>query len=131
MPTKPLEIHEVASQLAAVGTEASTRSAISRAYYASLHCVAASFDERARLNDETSHGAIIGRVEAYKNQVPPQPGRTECVDILKNINRLRRDRNKADYFLDETLSTTDGTDAVVRSEHIMGLCAKVVGKRNA
>lgn len=130
MPTSPLEILRVAQNLAATATEAATRSAISRAYYAGLHSVAESFDERERLNDETSHGEIIGRVEAYKNQVPPQPGRAAAITILKAVTRLRRERNKADYNLGIAINTDDGANAVVRSRQILDLCQEVRDQRS-
>ncbi len=112
-------------------TEAAHRSAVSRAYYASLHSVAESFDERQRLSAESSHGAIIGRVEAYYNQIPPQPGRSAAIDIHRAVSRLRRERNKADYNLDQTMNSGNSNDAITRSQHVLKLCSEVQAKRSA
>lgn len=129
MPTSPLDILALAKQLHQTNTtEAGTRSTISRAYYAGLHTVAHTFGARERLNNETSHGEIIGRAEAHANANPPQPGRTAASQIAQAMHRLRRSRNAADYHLHTTIAHPEAEAAIKRTEHVIALCAEVESK---
>lgn len=110
--------------------EAANRCITSRAYYAALHAVEKTFDERAaefRVDGESSHREIIGRATAYGAQL--LPGRTNAAQIAKIVTRLRRERNKADYDIDEPYLVQSSDDVLVRSEQVLILCEEVAAKR--
>jgi len=110
--------------------EAANRCVTSRAYYAALHEVAATFEERAsefRVDGESSHREIISRAAVYGTKT--LPGRGSAAAIAKIVTRLRRERNKADYNIGESYPPQSSDDVLVRSEQVLTLCHEVRNKR--
>ena len=132
MPCKPRELLALAKSLqASKGSEAVERCAVSRAYYAALHEVDATFIQRAefRVDGESSHREIISRATVYGNSL--SPGRTEAGQVAQMMTRLRRARNKADYELDKAFPAKDAAEILTRAELVLNLCDTVSTKINA
>jgi uncharacterized protein (UPF0332 family) len=128
MPTSLHEILALAERLHEMReSEATARSAVSRAYYAALHATKNTFDARPRFGDESSHAEIIGRATAYGSAV--HPGRTEANQIAMWLPRLRRLRNKADYDLESELSHDDAHGHLARVKLILESCDAIQRKR--
>lgn len=132
MPCTPLDLLELASSLhdSQIG-EAHERCAISRAYYAALHKVEATFPVRAAFkpDHESSHAEIIGRATAYGNSL--QPGRTDANELAYIISRLRRARNQADYKLQQVTSHDEAANVITRAKRVLQLCDNVAQKIEA
>lgn len=129
MPTSPREILETAKHLARVeGGEAFTRSAISRAYYAALLEVEATFEKATRIGEESSHSVIIGGALTYGRGA--NPGREAATFVAKLLPRMRRERNNADYHMQLNIGRAEAVAAISRAEQILEKCAEVVGRRS-
>ena len=132
MPCKPRELLALAKSLqASKGSEAFERCAVSRAYYAALHEVDATFIQRAefRIDGESSHREIISRATVYGNSL--NPGRTEAGQVAQIMTRLRRARNKADYELEKAFSPKEAEEVLSRAEFVLNLCDTVCTKIDA
>jgi len=133
MPCSSLDIFALAKHLHETGIgEANSRSVVSRAYYAALHEVAATFEERAvefKVDGESSHREIIARASVYGSSL--QPGRTSAASIAKTMTRLRRTRNEADYRLGNEFAHDLDKDCLARAQSIFTLCADVMARRLA
>ena len=129
MPCKPLDLLSLAKTLgASQGGEAAERCAASRAYYAALHEVDATFFDRPEFkrDGESSHREIISRAVVYGKSI--KPGRTDAAQIAQLMNRMRRSRNKADYAIEELFTTTESTEILSRAELVINLCQSVSSK---
>src|SRR5438445_3393042 len=87
----------LASKLLAETTEAAWRSAVSRAYYAAFH------EARQLLRDL---GFVVPRADqahAYLWLRLSNCGDPQVRLAGSDLNRLRRERNRADYDIDQTL----------------------------
>jgi uncharacterized protein (UPF0332 family) len=104
----------VAKQLAAGGTEAEWRSAISRAYYAAFHVA------RELLEDLRFAVPHADRAHAYLSRRLANCGEVQMQRAGTDLNALRGVRNQADYDLHRPL-TADLTAFHVRlAEQIIG-----------
>ncbi len=115
MPVQPDDFLRIARKHLAVQPvdEIEGRCAASRAYYAALHSVDSLFPKKAtdvRIDGESSHAEIIGRVMRYGAGL--NPGRTNAAFIAKQLPRLRRERNAADYHLDKALGHAEVADVI-------------------
>jgi hypothetical protein len=88
----------VAKQLAAGGTEAEWRSAISRAYYAAIHVA------RELLEDLRSTVPHADRAHAYHSRRLANCGQARIQQGGAGFNALRGDRNQADNNLDRSVT---------------------------
>ena len=107
--------------------EAQLRCSISRAYYAALHSVNTLFPKQStdvRMDGESSHAEIIGRVKRYS--AGANPGRTSAAFIAKQLPRLRRERNMADYHLESELSCDEALGVIERVKAVLNHCNDVV-----
>ncbi len=134
MSCKPHDLLGLAKRLAELPTDTSDavmRSVISRAYYASLHIVDASFDAFALIQaaNESSHQKIIERAASYGRSL--QPGRTVAGKIAKFAHKLRVERNKADYELALDIRSSKVSDALASAEQIFSWCEEIKNKRAA
>lgn len=115
MPTECSDILKVAQELAAGADEARHRSAISRAYYAALHRTIAALPEefaipREQVRSGSSHEAIIQSLTQWGRSTTP--GRQAARMAARHMPRLKAERKKADYFLEDTVSQAKAQDAV-------------------
>jgi uncharacterized protein (UPF0332 family) len=132
MSCKPLDLLGLAKQLAALPNEASdvgTRCVISRAYYASLHEIDASFEklDSTELQDGSSHQKIIDRAARHGKNLGL--GQLEAGQIAKFATKLRRERNAADYELGLDITPSKASEVLISAERIFSLCAEVRNKR--
>ena len=107
--------------------EAQLRCSVSRAYYAALHSVNCLFPKKVtdvRLDGESSHAEIIGRVTRYGAGL--NPGRTSAAFIAKQLPRLRRERNRADYELGHEFSRKEVSEVLTRVKAVLDSCGDVV-----
>lgn len=129
----PTDLFELASRLAQEDAcEAQRRCSVSRAYYAALHSVDSLFPKQAtdvRIDGESSHAEIIGRVMRYGAGL--NPGRTNAAFIAKQLPRLRRERNAADYHLDKALGHAEVADVIARVRAVLNSCGEVARLRDA
>ena len=132
MSCKPLDLLNLAKQLVpstAKDSDVGSRCVISRAYYATLHEIDASFEPLAgsELTDGSSHQKIIDRAERHGKSLVA--GRTEAGQIAKFAQKLRRERNLADYQLDIDIAPDKALDVLKSADRIFSLCAEVRSKR--
>lgn len=129
MSCVPTDFFDLARRLAQESaSEAELRCAISRAYYSALHSADIVFPKGAndfRREGESSHTEIINRVYSYSVQKPFLPGRTHAAVIAKHLNRLRRERNSADYNLDIGLGYSAATSVIERVQCVLNNCSDV------
>jgi uncharacterized protein (UPF0332 family) len=103
----------LATQLAAGGTEAHWRSAVSRAYYAAFHVARRLFTD---LNftvprADRAHQYLVFRLSNCAEPTVEQAGR--------NLETLRRLRNRADYDETPVLTQSQAVAAVRLAESII------------
>lgn len=114
MAVTPSDILEIARQL--LGTEevapseASMRSAASRAYYSAFHAANSSLPEELQpdsslRNGPSSHQIIIDAYVAWGRA--HRPGRTDAIIVSRNLARLKLLRKQADYNIDDAFSLSD------------------------
>lgn len=129
MSTTPYEILDLAERLSKwEDAEVVRRSVVSRAYYAALHATESTFDARQRVDGESSHTEIIGRAKAYGNSL--RPGRTEANQIALWMPQLRALRNRADYRLEQEVSSKEVAGLLARVRLILGKCDDIARKRS-
>jgi len=88
----------VAKQLAAGGTEAEWRSAVSRAYYATFHAA------RELLEELSFAVPRADRAHAYLSRRLANCGEAQTRRAGTDLNALRGDRNQADYDLNRPVT---------------------------
>lgn len=128
------EFFDVAVRLAESSKEADQRSAISRAYYSTLHGTLAALPEDRRSNQDfsgSSHEAVIAAAKGYGNSVPPLPGRGAAIRIADKLSRLKAKRRKADYRLDDDIDLAYTRQALAEAEAALKDCAEWVAHREA
>lgn len=107
--------------------EVITRSAISRAYYSALHCVDVTFPHETgvyRASGVSSHEDVILRALTYSRDIG-NPGNRYAAMVAKEMPKLRRFRNFADYELEETIESAEAGNIVRRVEKVIECCADV------
>lgn len=112
--------------------EVSSRCAISRAYYSALHLVDATFprtDGNIRQEGESSHAVIIREAKLYGERA--DAGRWEASQVAKTMAGLRRERNRADYKLNQDISRDDALDVIERVKEVVAHCSHVEERRIA
>lgn len=101
----------VASYLLSQTGEEYWRSAISRAYYAVFGAVRGILQSRgAQLKSDNVHRQVINRLKRHKNPTARQIG--------VNLDRLRRERNKADYDGGLSISRNEASIAITIAQKI-------------
>lgn len=103
----------LARQLAAGSTEASWRSAISRAYYAAFHVARNLLEDLgfAVPNGDQAHAYIYRRLQNCANAQVASAGMA--------LDRLRSERNRADYDLHWRITQTSASSQIVAAERII------------
>ena len=134
MSCEPYHLLELAERLGedSEASEVQLRCAVSRAYYAALHsvfCVFPKLEDDVRIDGESSHAEIIGRVKKYGNSL--QPGRTAAASVAKKLPRLRRERNTADYDLEEEIAREAVLEIIERVTGGLHGCEEVIRLREA
>lgn len=131
MPCSPHDILALATRIQhSDGCEAASRTVVSRAYYAALHEVEKTFEKRGeqyRVDGESSHVEIITRALVYGKSVAP--GRETAAVIAKEMTRLRRERNTADYKIAEAVLPQNAAEILRRAERVLDMCGQIVSKR--
>lgn len=131
MPSSARDLLALAERLnTAQSDEAALRCAISRAYYAALHTVDATFDPRISAGPKrplSSHEEIASRAEVYAKGA--NPGRQPAASLVKLLLTSKRQRVRADYHLSDTLTLRDSSDNLSRCVRIIALCGQVVEQR--
>jgi uncharacterized protein (UPF0332 family) len=95
------------------GSEAEWRSAVSRAYYAAFHKARRLF---AELGFQPPKG---DQAHAYLWLRLLNCGDPQVQAAGSDLNSLRRDRNRADYAVDQNLSQSDGLTQVQSARQII------------
>lgn len=132
MPTNPDELLKFAQKIhSEAEDEPAFRAAVSRSYYAALHCVKQTFEPRnTNINpkQESSHEEIIGRAEVYGKGA--NPGRIQAGTIAITLKKFKRMRVISDYELNQEIGITDRSDALTRCERLFTLCSEIKQKRS-
>jgi len=107
------EFLAVAKGLLGVGTEAAWRSAVSRAYYAVFHAARELLDDLgfAVPRGDRAHGHLWLRLSNC--------GDRQVQDAGREMNDLRRGRNRADYDVNAPLSSFTAAALVADAEQII------------
>lgn len=134
MSCGPHDLFSLATSLAAdeSASEAQLRCAVSRGYYSVLHSADMLFpktEKDVRIDGESSHAEIIGRVVRYSNGI--NPGRASASFIAKLLPRLRRSRNQADYHLNGSITRPEVAETLERVRAVLEKCDDVARKRLA
>lgn len=114
-------ILSLAQELAAQEGETHLRSAVSRAYYASLHRVEMALPQRFEVSDEdrkgrSSHESVIQALVAWGKSIAP--GRQNARVAALKMPRLKAARLKADYYLDETVTKEEVQFALAAASEV-------------
>lgn len=132
MPCSPRDLFALAKRLhEGDDCEAAGRCVVSRAYYAALHQVEATFEKRAaefRIDGESSHREIISRASIYGKST--NPGRGHASAIAKEMTRLRRARNQADYSIGEEFFPKEASEILFRVDRVIALCDQITDMRS-
>jgi hypothetical protein len=127
MSASPHDLLQLSTRLLTADCdEVTRRCVVSRAYYAALHAVQCTFEERLQESSgdhESTHARVIGRAVAYANQ--QRPGRMYAAEIAKIMPRLRRTRNIADYHLDVSFESPLCSDVTAKAQRVLALCGDV------
>lgn len=109
----------LALRLIGGGTEAEWRSAISRAYYAVFHSARQLLSELgfAVPRDDNAHRYLINRLSNSKHPSASRVGRA--------LDRLRGDRNSADYDLHRVWAARLAAQSVQLAEQMMQTLAAI------
>lgn len=128
MSILPSEFLRVAHQMAAMGTEADHRTAISRAYYAAYHSIIDTLPAEfaPNVSSGSSHEAVIQSIAKYSRSM--RPGRTNAALIADSLPRLKRKRKLADYGLGEEVSDQTAKKAVADAEKIIANCEIILSR---
>lgn len=125
MSITPADILKVADELSRFSSEAHSRSAASRAYYAAFH-TAKSWHDTALPAPGMCRGDLRGRsheelIERLRHPAP------ECSPVLRDSSKsaglilitLRSRRVLADYQLTEAMTRDEAVTAVETAAHLM------------
>lgn len=128
MSCKPHDLYKLASAIveSTNPSEVELRCAVSRAYYAVFHSVVDAFPKREkqfRLDGESSHAEVIGRVAAFGASL--EAGRTDAAVIAKLLPQLRRQRNNADYRFELDFEKPEVQNFVRKAKFVIEKCAAV------
>ena len=101
MPVKPIEILQVATKLLNNSAEAACRSAVSRAYYAAYHHGIQVIEIKLPITKNMTykggcHKQLLMRLSKGQSQA--------WEDIALEVDYLRRNRVRADYCLNQSIS---------------------------
>lgn len=132
MPTSPFDLFTLAERMQSeVGNEAALRCAVSRSYYAALMLADSVFPERkgGTHGDKGSHEKVIDRAVVYGTGV--NPGRTSAAQVGKILPKIKRARVRADYYLSETITATESSEALQMAQIVMECCGDVAKKLQA
>lgn len=116
MPVKPIEILQVATKLINNNAEAACRSAISRAYYAAYHHGIQVIDIKLPMTKN-----IIYKGGCHQQFLMKlSNGQSHAwEDIALEVDCLRRNRVRADYYLNQSISKSLAYDCVRASQKII------------
>lgn len=106
--------------------DAGWRTAASRAYYAALHTVDATFPDvpaPAGVRAEGSHERIIRKALAHGRS--GGPGKDEAIAVAHTLGRMKSDRTRADYNLRVVLTKEDANHMIRRANMIFQSCSGV------
>ena len=117
--------HQLQQQHAETTDEAVLRAALSRLYYAALHCVTQTFKPPSPMRSkDNSYEAIIGRVVVYGGD-ENQPARIQANGIAKMLPPIKRMQILAEYDLLQTVTTVMVNDTRTRCEQIFQWCNEI------
>lgn len=121
MPTDCYAVLEIAKELSRGESEAHHRSAVSRAYYASLHCVDMTLPPTFAVGEvarrgKGSHDAFIDALTAWGKSTTP--GRQSARYAAIKMPRLKSARKKADYYLSDSMSAEEAEQAIKWAEEV-------------
>lgn len=121
MPTQPPEILALAGRIRdANPDECGRRSAASRAYYAALlhtEGLLGKAQRRPQGQPDSSHEQII-RAALQRSSSGGAAG-AAAANFARELARMRVERNRADYRLQETFSEANCRDMFIRSNSVM------------
>lgn len=130
MTCSPRNLFELAERIKSFdSSEAGIRCVVSRAYYAALHQVDSTFKKREdqfRVDGESSHAEIISRALVYGRST--LPGRGMAAVIAKEMTRLRRERNIADYKFTNVFPIAEAENIVIRTARVLDMCDEIIKK---
>jgi uncharacterized protein (UPF0332 family) len=132
MPCQPRDVFRIATLIfesSEKSDEAACRSVTSRAYYAVLNRMKEVFGDVERVDSptESSHRKIIDRASMFGRQ--RAPGSDIAARLVKLTDKLRRDRNDADYELDEDHPHKKASDSMTMAKELLSMCDMVELKR--
>ena len=116
MPVKPIEILHVATTLLNNNAEAARRTAVSRAYYAAYHHGIQVVDIKLPLTKNMickggCHQQLFMKLSNGQSRI--------WEDIAFKVNALRRERVRADYYLDQPISKGLANECVRTAQQII------------
>jgi uncharacterized protein (UPF0332 family) len=127
MSTSPRKILEHAEQICSGRPdEIGWRCAASRAYYAALHAVKATFERPSKLptgRTESTHEEVIRAAGEYARA--KKPACDQAAVIAQQLARMKSDRTLADYYLDKRFGDDDCQRMMKRATALQDLCAIV------
>lgn len=117
------DYYDLAADLIEINTEASFRSAISRAYYAAYNIlrIEAGYNSKSK-EAEGSHYRFIEQLQNLSDTILDNLVEIEEGDIVyigNQLDALRVERNKADYRGELNFTKRDALDAYDKVEQIL------------